>query len=200
MFKQNSKLVFIQNCQTKVYGGVSASLRYIERKSAIEGTTKQRGGYRYLPFTVTVYLLLVEDEIGPADPVDAFKNGGQVGGIIVPTGEGFLAVELLGKVDDVANLVDPPLTGKRVWRTPLLRGNAESSCNRDFGVSVSASPQTDRHLMAGRGRGKTPSLKGATCRRSRFTTARRVAGGEVICARSPVPKLRAAPEAQALVA
>ena len=39
--------IALQNCQTKVYRGFSASLRYIERKSAIEGTTKQRGGYRY---------------------------------------------------------------------------------------------------------------------------------------------------------
>ena len=37
---------------------VYASLRYIERKSTIEGTTKPRGGYRHLPFTVTVYLFL----------------------------------------------------------------------------------------------------------------------------------------------
>ena len=40
--KQNSKLVLIQNCQTTVYGGFSAGLRYIERKSAIEGTTNQK--------------------------------------------------------------------------------------------------------------------------------------------------------------
>ena len=31
----------------KVYRGFSASLRYIERKYAIEGTTKRRGGYQY---------------------------------------------------------------------------------------------------------------------------------------------------------
>ena len=41
----------------KRYSGLfSASLRYIERKSAIiEGTIKRRGGYRYSPFNVTVY-------------------------------------------------------------------------------------------------------------------------------------------------
>ena len=49
---------YIQNCQTKVYGVISASLRYMERKTTNEGTTKPRGGYRYLPFTVTVYLFL----------------------------------------------------------------------------------------------------------------------------------------------
>ena len=37
-----------------------ARLRYIERKSAIEGTTKPRWGYRYSPFTVTVYLFLTK--------------------------------------------------------------------------------------------------------------------------------------------
>ena len=51
--------VLIQNCETKVYRGFSASLRYIERKSAVEGTTKPRERYRYLegiPLTITVYL------------------------------------------------------------------------------------------------------------------------------------------------
>ena len=33
-------IVAFQNCQTKVYRGFYASLRYIGRKSAIEGTTK----------------------------------------------------------------------------------------------------------------------------------------------------------------
>ena len=36
-----------QNSQTKVYRGFPLSLRYSERKSAIESTTKPRGGYRY---------------------------------------------------------------------------------------------------------------------------------------------------------
>ena len=35
-------------------GGFSASWRYNERKSAIEGTTGTKGGYRYLPFAVKV--------------------------------------------------------------------------------------------------------------------------------------------------
>ena len=54
--------VFIQNCQKKLYGGFSARLQYIERKSAtsIEATTKPRGGYRYLPFTVAAYLFLAK--------------------------------------------------------------------------------------------------------------------------------------------
>ena len=44
---------------------------------------------------------------------------------------------------------------------------------RAFSVGLPA-PQTDRHRMAGRWR--TPSLKGATCRRSNRTSARRVPG------------------------
>ena len=56
VYKQNSKLVLIQTAKQRYTGGFSASLRYIERKSAIEGTTKPRGGFRYLSFTVTVYL------------------------------------------------------------------------------------------------------------------------------------------------
>ena len=55
-----------------------------------------------------------EDERGPADPVDAFKSGARVGGCLVPTGDGFLPGDLLGKGDAAANLVDSSLTGKRV--------------------------------------------------------------------------------------
>ena len=32
----------------------------MERKQSIEGTTKPRGGHRYLPFAVTVYLVLTK--------------------------------------------------------------------------------------------------------------------------------------------
>ena len=39
--------IAFQTCQTKLYRGFSASLRHIERKSAIEGITKPSGGYRY---------------------------------------------------------------------------------------------------------------------------------------------------------
>jgi len=81
-----------------------------------------------------------EDERGPADPVDVFKNGARVGGNKGSTGEGFRPVDLVGKGDEVANLVDSSLIGKRVERPPLLRGNAESSFNRDLGVSVFAFP------------------------------------------------------------
>ena len=63
-----------------------------------------------------------------------------MGGYKVPPGESFLYVGLLGKGDEVANLVDSSLTGKRVERPSLLRGNAESSCTRDLGVAVSAFP------------------------------------------------------------
>ena len=46
--------VAFQNCQTKVYRWIfrqSVYGTYIERKSAIEGTTKPREGYRYMQFT-----------------------------------------------------------------------------------------------------------------------------------------------------
>ena len=57
-----------------------------------------------------------------------------------PTGEDFLPVDLLGKGDEVANVVDSSLTVKRVERPPLLRANAESSRARYLGRSVSAFP------------------------------------------------------------
>ena len=115
-----------------------------------------------------------EGKRGSADPVDAFESGAPVGGNKFSTaGEGFLPVGLLGKGDEVTNLVSS-LTGNRVERPPPLRGNAESSYTLDSGASVSTfpAPQTDRHRMAGR-RSRTPSLKGAT-------TARRVAGGRCL--------------------
>ena len=106
-----------------------------------------------------------EGEGGPADPVDAFKSGPPVGGTILSTGGGFLPADLFGKGDEVANLVGS-LTGKRVERPSLLRGNAESSFTLDLGASVSAFPhlKTDRNRMAGRWRSRTPSLIGATRR------------------------------------
>ena len=55
-----------------------------------------------------------QDETWVVDPVDAFKSKARVGGNKLPTGEGFLPVDLLGKGDDVANLVDSCLTGRRV--------------------------------------------------------------------------------------
>ena len=81
-----------------------------------------------------------EGERGPADPLGAFKSGARAGGDKVPTGEGFLPVGLLGKGDEVADLVDSSLAGQRVERPPLLRGNAESGFTQDLRVSVSAFP------------------------------------------------------------
>ena len=81
-----------------------------------------------------------EGERGPADPLGAFKSGARAGGDKVPTGEGFLPVGLLGKGDEVANLVESSLTGKRTELPSLLRRNAESSCTIDLGMSVSAFP------------------------------------------------------------
>ena len=69
-----------------------------------------------------------------------FKSRPPVGGNKLSTGEGFLPPGLLGKGDEVANLVGSFLTGKRVERPPLLRGNAESSFTLGLGVSVSAFP------------------------------------------------------------
>ena len=80
---------------------------------------------------------------GPEGPVDAFKSGARVGGNKVPAGESFLPVGLLGKGDEVPRLVDSSLTGIRVERPLLLRGNAESSCTLDLGGPVSAFPHLE---------------------------------------------------------
>ena len=121
-----------------------------------------------------------EGGIGPADAADAFKSGVPVSGSKLSTREGFLPVGLLEKGGKVANLVGSSMTGKRVERPPLFRGNAESGFTLYLGASVSAVPhlKTDGHRMAERWRSSTTSLKGATCRCSSLTTARRVAGGD----------------------
>lgn len=79
-----------------------------------------------------------EDERRSVDRIYGFKNGARVDYNKVPTGEGFLPVDLLGKVDEVANLIDSSMIEKRVERPPL--GNTESSFNRDLRVSVSTFP------------------------------------------------------------
>ena len=65
------------------------------------------------------------EERGPTDPIDDFRNGARVGGNKVSTGKGFLPVDLVGKGDEVANLAESSLIGKRVERLPFLRGNAD---------------------------------------------------------------------------
>lgn len=81
-----------------------------------------------------------EDEAGPVDPVDVFRNGARVGGNIVFTREGSFPLALLEKGDEVANLVDSSLMGKRIERPLLSRENTGSSLSKDLGVLVLAFP------------------------------------------------------------
>ena len=118
-----------------------------------------------------------EEERGPADTVDAFKSGARMDGNKVLTGEGFPPADLLGKGDEVANLVDSSLTGKRAAIAISRKRRVDlHPRSGGFGVGLPAL-QTDLHRTAGRGRSRTPSLKAAMCRRTRLTTARRVAWG-----------------------
>ena len=73
-----------------------------------------------------------------------------MGGNISPTGEGSFPLGLGRKGDQVANLVDSSLMGKRIERPLLSRGNTGSSLAKDLGVFFVGlpTPQTDRHLMA----------------------------------------------------
>ena len=70
----------------------------------------------------------------------------------MPSGEGVIPVDLLAKRDEVADLVDSSLTGKRVERPPPLRGNPRVELQpRSWGVSVGLSaPLIDGHRIAGR--------------------------------------------------
>ena len=60
-----------------------------------------------------------EDKAGLADPVGVFMSGARVGGNIGPTRGGSFPLALLEKGNEVANLDDSSLMGKRMER-PLL--------------------------------------------------------------------------------
>ena len=55
-----------------------------------------------------------KDEAGHADVVGVFRSGARTGDYICPTREGSFPLGLLEKDDDVANLVDSSLIGKRI--------------------------------------------------------------------------------------
>ena len=67
-------------------------------------------------------------------------SGDRVGGNICPTREGSFPLALLEKWNEVANLDDFSLTGKRIERPLLSRGNTGSSLAKDHGVLVLAFP------------------------------------------------------------
>ena len=79
-----------------------------------------------------------EDETGPADRVGVFMSGARVGSNKSPTPEGSCPFGILEKGDEVANLVDSSLMGKRIERPPLPRGSTRSSLAKDLGVLVLA--------------------------------------------------------------
>lgn len=89
-----------------------------------------------------------EDGRAPAHPIDDFKNGYQVGGNTVPTGEGFSPVDLLENVDEVPNVVDSSSIGKgRAPTTNTTNSLVERQrTSRGFGVGLPA-PQTDNRLL-----------------------------------------------------
>ena len=72
-------------------------------------------------------------------------------GNISPTREGSLPLGLLEKGDEVANLDDSSMMGKRMERPLLSQVNTRSSLTEDLGVLVLAFPhlKPDRHLMTG---------------------------------------------------
>ena len=116
-----------------------------------------------------------EDERGPAGPADDFENGAPVGGNKGSAGEGFRPVDLVGKGDGVVSPVDSSLIQKRVERPPLLRGNAESSLNRDLGCWCWPSLTSNRPSLHGRevGQGDTfPETNDAKARYSRCCAVR----------------------------
>ena len=83
---------------------------------------------------------MLEDGAGPADPVGVFMSGARLGSNLRATLEGFFSLDLLEKGDEVANVVDSSLMGKRIDRPLLSRGNTGSSLAKYLGVLVLAFP------------------------------------------------------------
>ena len=81
-----------------------------------------------------------DDGAGLVARIDVFKSGARVGGNIGPTRGGSSPLALLEKGDEVANLDDSSLMGKRIERPLLSRGNTGSSLAKDIGVLVLAFP------------------------------------------------------------
>lgn len=89
-----------------------------------------------------------EDERAPANPIDDLKNGSQVGGNTVPTGEGFSPVDLLENVDEVPNIVDSSLIGKgRATTTNTTNSLVERQRTSRVSVSGLPAPQSDNRLL-----------------------------------------------------
>lgn len=60
-----------------------------------------------------------EDEIGSTDAVGTTSGTGHGWGAKMSTGDGFFPVDLVGKGDEVANVVDSSLIGIKVERSPI---------------------------------------------------------------------------------
>ena len=81
-----------------------------------------------------------EVKAGLADPVGVFMSGARVVGNVSPTREGSLPLALSEKRNEVANLDDSSLMGKRIQRPLMSRGNTGSNLAKDLGVLVLAFP------------------------------------------------------------
>ena len=79
-----------------------------------------------------------------------------MGGNKSPTREGSFPLGLLEKGDEVANLIDFSLMGKRIGRPLLSRRNTRSSLAKDLGVFALAFPHLKpiTTTWSGRGRGE----------------------------------------------
>ena len=75
-----------------------------------------------------------EDGAWLADPVGVFMSGARVGDNTSPTRGCSFPLALLEKGNEVANLDDSSLMGKRIERPLLSRGSTGSNLAKDLGV------------------------------------------------------------------
>ena len=97
-----------------------------------------------------------EDGAGLVAPVCVFESGERVGGQIGPTRGASVPSALLEEGNEVANLDDSSLMGKRIERPLLSRGNTVPSLAEDLGVYcwLSHNPKQTATTWSGRDEGE----------------------------------------------
>ena len=81
-----------------------------------------------------------KDEAGPVNPLGVSKSGARAGGDIFLARGGSFLLALLEEGDEVGELVDSSLMGKRIERLLPSRENTGSSLARNLGVLGLAFP------------------------------------------------------------
>ena len=121
-------------------------------------------------------------------------SGARVGGNIGPTRGGSFPLALLEKGNEVANLGDSSLMGKRMERPLLSRVNTGSSLTKDLCVLMSSFPhlKPTATTWSERGEGEHVRVGGRRAVAASSSLRDALLGGAAREARAPLPWLRGA--------